>query len=320
MAAESANGEFRLDPSARRVLDLMASSGYPPIEAMPVAEARIAARLGFVAMQAPKFELHEIRELTMPGPGGAIALRSYRPSAAAVLPALIYFHGGGFSIGDFELYDAFCRRIAALSGCAVIAVDYRLAPEHRFPAAAEDAIAATRWIAAQSAALGLDPQRLAVGGDSAGANLAAVVTLALRDGGGPPLAHQLLLCPLTAWDSGSASYRRCSEGYFLSGALMQYFSGHYLNSAADLGDWRCAPMRAGSHAHLPPATVLIAGFDPLRDEGEAYARALQAAGVKTQLIEYPGQFHDFQLVDGLIPQAIVATDELVAALMRALNP
>lgn len=311
--------EYVLDASARRVLDQMASSGYPPIEALPITEARVAARLGFIAMQAPKFDVHGARDLTMPGPGGDLRLRLYRPTDAAVLPALIYFHGGGFAIGDFELYDAFCRRLSVTAGCAIVSVDYRLGPEHRFPAAAEDAMAATRWIALQAAELGLDATRLAVGGDSAGGNLAAVAALAQRDSGGPQLVHQLLICPLTDWSTDTDSYRRCRHGYFLSEELMLFFGGHYLNGADDLADWRCSPMLAARHDGLPSATVLVAGFDPLRDGGEAYAQLLERAGVTTQLIEYRGQFHDFQLADGLIPEAIAATGQLARALTRALG-
>lgn len=310
---------YVLDDSARRVLDLMAGSGQPPIEALPIADARVAARLGFIAMQAPKFDVHSVRDLTMPGPGGAIALRLYRPTDAAVLPALIYFHGGGFAIGDFELYDAFCRRLAVSAGCAIVAVDYRLGPEHRFPAAAVDAIAATRWITLHAAELGLDPKRLAVGGDSAGGNLAAVASLAQRDSGGPALLHQLLICPLTDWSTQTDSYQRCRHGYFLTEELMQYFGGHYLAGTDDLADWRCSPLLAARHDGLPSATVLVAGFDPLRDGGEAYAQKLERAGVSTQLIEFRGQFHDFQLIDGLIPEAIDATEQLARALKRALG-
>jgi acetyl esterase len=311
--------ELFLDASARRVLDLMANSGYPPIEALPIVEARVAARLGFIAMQAPKFDVHSVRDLPMPGPGGDIALRLYRPSEAAVLPALIYFHGGGFAIGDLELYDSFCRRLAVSAGCAIVSVDYRLGPEHRFPAAADDAIAATNWIASHAKELGLDPLRLAIGGDSAGGNLAAVSALAYRDSGAPALKHQLLICPLTDWSTDTDSYQRCRHGYFLSEELMQYFGGHYLNSADDLADWRCSPLLAARHDALPSATILVGGFDPLRDGGERYAQKLQSAGVDAQLIEYPGQFHDFQLIDGLIPEAIEATGQLARALTRALS-
>jgi len=306
-----------LDASARQVLDLMANSGHPAIEDLPVPEARVAARMGFIAMQAPKVEVREVRDLQVQGADGMLPARLYRPGDAAIQPALIYFHGGGFTIGDLELYDAFCRRIAVASNCAVLSVDYRLGPEHRFPAAADDCIAATQWVAAHAASLGLDAARLAVGGDSAGGNPAAVTTLALR--GQLSIAHQLLICPLTAFDSTTESFRRCAEGYFLTAKLMSYFGGHYLNGEQDLQNWRCAPIRAERLDGLPPATVLIAGFDPLRDEGEAYAQRLEASGVPVKLIEYPGQFHDFQLVDGLIPQAITAVDDLAAALRRALH-
>lgn len=306
-----------LDSDARRVLDLMSAAGHPELDELDPVQARVAAGLGFSALRAPPPEIAEIRELVAEGPGGAMALRMYRPRVAAQLPALVFFHGGGFTIGDLELYDAMCRRLALAGDCAVISVDYRLAPEHKFPAAVDDAFAATVWVAEHAAWLGVDPAHIAVGGDSAGGNLAAVVALLAREAGAPALHHQLLLYPVTGWLTESDSYQRCADGYFLTQSLMRYFGDHYLASEDDLGDWRCAPLRASRHEELPAATVLVCGFDPLRDEGVGYAETLQNAGVPVDLIEYPSQIHAFLLMDGQIAQAGEALTEIGQKLRAA---
>jgi acetyl esterase len=214
------------------------------------------------------------------GPAGPIPLRFYRGQGVPndkLQPALIYFHGGGWVIGDLESHDQVCRALANATPCLVVAVDYRLAPEHKFPAAAEDAVAATRWIAANATRLGIDARCLAVGGDSAGGNLAAVVSLEARDRSGPRLVHQLLVYPGTDMRMGWPSAERHAEQLPLTRAGMRWFIAHYLRSAADEADWRASPLRAPSFAGLPPALIITAGFDPLCDQGEAYAKALQSA-------------------------------------------
>src|SRR3989441_9931952 len=205
-----------------------------------------------------------------------------------MLPALVFFHGGGWVIGDIEPHAVLCRQLTAGAGISVVNVDYRLAPEHKFPAAVDDAWAATRWVAAHAAALGIDAGRLAVGGDSAGGNLAAVVALLARDHGAPSLALQVLVYPVTDVGAESQSYADFAEGFMLTGDLMRWFTGHYLTGKHDAGDWRLSPLRAPSLARVAPAMVVMAGFDPLRDEGDAYARKLSEAGGRGGAICYGG--------------------------------
>jgi acetyl esterase len=208
-------------------------------------------------------------------------------------PALVFLHGGGWVIGDLESHDQVCRALANAARSIVAAVDYRLAPEHKFPAAVDDAIAATRWIADNAARLGIDAKRLAVGGDSAGGNLAAVVSLDARDRGGPPLVFQLLVYPGTDMALDQPSHWRHADQLPLRRTTMQWFVRNYLRDAADVRDWRASPLRAASFERLPPALVVTAGFDPLHDEGEAYAQALSAAGVPVALKRFDGQIHGF---------------------------
>ena len=286
----------KLHPDAQKVCDLIIASGRPPIETLSPPEAR-KAYLASRAILLPDPEpVAEVVALEAVGPDCPIALRLYRGHGVPkdkLQPALIYFHGGGWVIGDLESHDQVCRALANATPCLVVAVDYRLAPEHKFPAAAEDAIAATRWIAANATRLGIDAQRLAVGGDSAGGNLAAVVTLEARDRGGPRLVHQLLVYPGTDMRMGWPSAERHAEQLPLTRAGMRWFIAHYLRSAADEADWRASPLRAANFGGLPPALVITAGFDPLCDEGEAYAKALRSAGVPVLHERFEGQIHGF---------------------------
>ena len=307
-----------LNGDARNVLDAMAASGNPPLESLPTEHARVGLAMGFAALQGPKTELPEVRDLKAPGPAGEIPLRLYRPSEGASLPAVIYFHGGGFVLGDIETHDSTCRLLSQASGCIVISVDYRLGPENRFPAAPEDCFAATQWIAAHAGSLGIDAKRIAVSGDSAGGNLAAVVALMARDAKGPAITHQMLLYPVTGWDMTTDSYRNNGEGYFLTTSLMAWFGANYVRSEADVKDWRCSPLLAPSLAGLPSATVIVLGYDPLRDEGVAYAKALQAAGVETELVEYAGQIHGFISMDGAVAEARTAIQAIGDKLKRVL--
>ncbi len=307
-----------LDPQAAQVLAAMAN--MPSLDTMTPADARATSALAFPTMQGPKPDVAEVRDLTAKGPAGAIRLRLYRPldsTAAAALPGLVFFHGGGWVIGDLEIYDNLCRLLANASGHAVVSVDYRLAPEHKYPAAADDAFAATRWIAAHAAELGIDATRIAVAGDSAGGNLAAVVSLMARDAGGPHISHQLLLYPVVDMSSESDSYRANGQDYFLTEALMRWFGNHYLASQAERSQWRASPLLASSLANLPSATVLVCGFDPLRDEGLAYAEALKRAGVATSVLRIENQIHGFLMMDAAIPAAQSAIDECAAALRLA---
>jgi len=312
-----------LDPDAERVLELIRQSGRPPYDTLAPAEARELYRKGRTVLQPDPPDVAEAIDLTAPGPGGPIKLRRYRGAGTAgsrtMLPALIYFHGGGWVFGDLDTHDVVCRMLANAAQISVISVDYRLAPEHKFPAAAEDSIAATQWIAENARALGVERDRLAVGGDSAGGNLAAVVALALRDGGGPALRHQLLLYPAVDLAMTHESHRRITEGLPLTHTTMCWFRDHYLRDAADERDWRASPLvRAGEFRGLPPAYVLTVGFDPLCSEGEAYAAALRATGVATEHRHLAQQMHGFLTMGRIITAAEPALRDAAAAVKRAL--
>lgn len=309
-----------LDPQARALIDLMVERQVPPTHTLPVAEARrfYRDRRAFTQPEPPP--VGEVRDLQADGPHGAIPLRLYKPAgaAAAPLPVLVYFHGGGWVIGDLETHDVVCRTLCAGSGCAVVAVDYRLGPEHRFPAAVDDAHAAVRWVRAQAAALGLDGLRLAIGGDSAGGNLAAVTAIAMRLAGEAPARLQLLIYPATDMRAVAPSHTANAKGYVLTSDTIAYFRGHYIADPAQWADWRASPLLAEDLSHLPPALVLTAGFDPLRDEGRQYADAQSAAGVATQYVCFERQIHGFITMGRVIDEAHIALDLCAAALRRAL--
>ena len=256
------------------------------------------------------------------GPHGPIPLRLYRPrgtSAEQVLPALVYYHGGGWVIGDLDTHDTLCRELANHAGCAVVSVDYRLAPEHRFPAAVDDSIAAARWVHREAAALRIDPERIAVGGDSAGGNLAAVVALAARDAGDLPLAYQLLIYPATDQHRDAPSHTTNGEGYLLTRDTMAYFTGHYIPEPAHYADWRASPLLHPDVSRLPPALVLTAGYDPLRDEGLAYAQKLSEAGNTATHLSFERQIHGFILMGKVLDEANTAVRLCAAALRDALR-
>jgi acetyl esterase len=243
----------------------------------------------------------------------------YRPSDEPALPALVWFHGGGWTIGSLETHDNTCRSLANAVGCIVVSVDYRLAPEHKFPAAADDAFAATQWVAEHAAELGGDPDRIAVGGDSAGGNLAAVVSLLARDAGGPAVVFELLVYPVTDHEFESPSMRENAKGYFLELESMRWFYNQYLRDESDGADWRFSPARAADLSGLPPAFVLTAEFDPLRDQGEAYARQLESAGCAVEARRYDGVFHGFFGMRDLMDTAQQAFDDVTKSLRRALG-
>jgi acetyl esterase len=311
-----------LNPQARQVLDLMAASGAPTLDQLAPAEARSASQAGFLMLQGPKPEVASAADLKADGAAGPIPVRVYRPlgsMADEVLPVCLYFHGGGFVIGDIVMYDNLCRILSNAARCAVVSVEYRLAPEARFPAAVDDCWAATQWVAAQAATLKVDAQRMAVAGDSAGGNLAAVVALMARDAGLPALRHQLLIYPVVQLGE-TDSLRRNGDGYFLTATLMQYFVGHYVgDNVAAAQDWRLAPILATSHAGLPPASILVAGFDPLHDDGVAYAEKLRAAGVPVKFTTLPDQIHGFVSMDGAIAAAKPAIEALGRELAGSLR-
>lgn len=309
-----------LDPQAKAVIDLVLKSGRPAYHTLSPKEARQLFRETRPASTPTPPEMSAVKDLTADGTLSPIPLRLYRPAGVApttALPVLVFFHGGGWVIGDLDTHDVLCRQIAGESGACVVAVDYRMAPEHKFPAAVDDSWAATRWVVAHAAELGIDPRRLAVGGDSAGGNLAAVVALLARDHGAPAIAQQMLIYPVTDVSEETRSYRDFSEGYMLTRDSMRWFKAHYLASDADAGDWRVSPLRATSLAGLPPALVITAGFDPLRDEGEAYAVRLREAGVRVDYVCYGGMIHGFAPMGRLIETGNRAVSLIAGSLRQA---
>jgi len=295
-----------LHPDATLVCQMIVAANRPPLESLTPPEARQAYLATRKALQPDPEPVAEVANLEAAGPAGPIPLRLYRGAGAdkgELQPALVYFHGGGWVIGDLESHDQACRALANAARCIVVAVDYRLAPEHKFPAAVEDAIAATRWIADHARSLGIDARRLAVGGDSAGGNLAAVVSLDARDRAGPPLVFQLLVYPGTDMRMNRPSHLRHADQLPLRRTTMHWFVGHYLRDTSDEADWRASPLRAGSFRNLPPALVVTAGFDPLCDEGEAYVQALSGAGVPVSHERFGGQIHGFLNMGRIVADA-----------------
>lgn len=278
-----------VNPQAQVVLDMMAATGFKLV-GDPVAVREMLA-----LTPRPQGEpVASVEDRAITANGAQIPLRIYRPEGGpAVKPALVWFHGGGWVIGSLDGSDFGCRIMANASGCTVISVDYRLAPEYKFPTAVDDCLAVTKWVAENGPELGVDGARIAVGGDSAGGNLAAVVSQLARDGGGPAIAFQALVYPVTNYDFSTASYRDNAEGYLLERDSMEWFWGHYLRSEADGASTKASPLRHTNLAGLPPAIVLTAEFDPLRDEGEAYAERMRAAGVPVEARRYDGQIHGF---------------------------
>lgn len=292
-----------LDAEIRRILDR--SAGLPPLATLTVAEARERYARITAALPAPA-TVGTVAERIIPGLTAPQALRVYRPEAAAgaPLPILVFFHGSGFVVCSLETHDGMCRNLCAGSGFLVVSVDYRLAPEHPFPAAPDDCLSATRWISDHAAALGGDPTRMIVAGDSAGGNLAAVTTLRLRDEGGPSFIGQLLLYPVTGhYARETPSYRDNAEGFGLGRDGMRWFQPHYLPDAAHARHPHAVPLLAGDLAGLPPALIMTAEFDPLRDEGEEYGRHLAEAGVCTKVMRWDGMNHGFLQWVGRVPGA-----------------
>ena len=310
-----------LHPDAQRVLDLIRESGRPPYDAMEPAVARQFYRNARTVLQPDPPEISAVRDLLAPGPQGPIPLRLYRglgTAAGAALPALVFFHGGGWVMGDLDTHDGVCRRLANAARAAVVSVDYRVAPEHKFPAAVDDALAAMRWIAEQAPSLGLDPARLAVGGDSAGGNLAAVAALDARDRLGPALRFQLLIYPAVDLTLELTKRNPC-EGMPLAAKTMVWFRDLYLRDPGDQRDWRASPLFARDFRALPPAYLITVGFDPLVTEGEAYVAMLREAGVAVEHRHYERLLHGFVTMGRIIADAGPAIDAAGSALGRALS-
>lgn len=299
-----------VDPQIQVLLQLRAA--LPPMHTLSVADARAQT----AARAIPGLRIPEVASVVnrdMQGPGGALPLRIYTPSGAGPFPLMVFFHGSGFVVCSLDTHDAMCRNLCSGTGSVVVSVDYRLAPENKFPAAPDDCLAATRWAVDNAGALNADTSRVIVAGDSAGGNLAAVTALRARDEGGPKIAAQLLIYPVTDYHTpGTPSYEENADGYGLGRAGMEWFWNHYLNDPSDAAHPHASPLRANNLAGLPPAYVVTAQYDPLRDEGELYGRALIAAGVRTRIKRWDGVNHGFFFFVGIVDKSGAAMDEACA--------
>ena len=311
-----------LDPDAALVFKAFQEAGRPPYETLTPVEAREYYRQARVVTNPEPPLLKSVEPLAIGAAEGLIPARIYTPrtlrQSEGLAPCLVFFHGGGWVIGDLDTHDVVCRKLADEGQLIVISVDYRRAPEYKFPAAVDDAIAATAWIADRAKDLGIDATRLCVGGDSAGGNLAAVVAIAARESKRPAIAGQVLVYPATDFAMTHPSHREPETSILLTHTVIRWFRDHYLRNAADGEDWRASPARLKTLAGLPPAYVLTAGADPLRDEGEEYAKRLEQAGVAVTYRTFPGQFHGFFTMGKLLDQANVAARD-IGAWLRALN-
>ena len=312
-----------LHPQTQALLDLFEKKRLPPVYTLTPGEARLSYRDRIAFTRPEACGVAQVQELQAPGPSGPISLRLYRPLLRAhvdlgALPVLVYFHGGGWTLGDLDTHDALCRQLADGAECAVVSVNYRLAPEHRFPAAVEDCVAATRWVHSHAGALFLDAARIAVGGDSAGGNLAAVVAISLREAQELFLAYQLLIYPATDMRCCAPSHVTNGSGYLLTRESIAYYHDHYIQNATDDLDWRASPLLHQNLSGLPPAIVVTAGFDPLRDEGLQYAQRLSEAGTPATSVCFERQIHGFITMGRLLDEANTAVNLCAAELRRAL--
>jgi acetyl esterase len=299
-----------VDPEIQVLLD--AGSGVPDTHTMSVPDARAAYERRIAAFAPPAF-VKDVREIEISGPGGPLKLRIYTPPGTGPFPLVVFFHGSGFVLCSLDTHDGMCRNICAGAACVVVSVDYRLAPEHKFPAGLEDCLHATRWAAMHAGDLGADASQLVIAGDSAGGNLAAVAAIRLREEGQPLLKGQVLIYPVTDYHTpGTPSYAANAEGFGLSRKTMEWFWAHYLTRAEDGGHPDASPLRAASLRDLPPALVITAAYDPLCDEGELYAHALTAAGVRASLSRYDGMNHGFLFWVGRVKKADTAMAEICA--------
>ena len=306
-----------LHPQIQRVLQVMAEANLKPIEAMTPVEARAQMEATAQSRKAEALPVGRVEERSIPGPASDIRLRLYWPSAAAPLPAIVYYHGGGHVIGSLDTHDLVARNLSAGVGALVASVDYRMGPEHKFPAAVEDSFSALQWVHANAQEIGADPGRIGVHGDSAGANLAAVVALLARAAGGPRLRLQSLVYPVADLDLAGGSYEKYAQGYgLLTREAMGWFRNHYLRSPRDAEDWRASPIKAASFAGVAPAIVITAECDVLHDDGERYAAALRGAGVPVEYKEYPGMIHGFFGMMPAVDDAMNAQRAVWAAFKR----
>ena len=310
-----------LNAQAQELLKQFEEEGLPPFEEMSVPQARDVT-MAFRDMQGDPQDVAEVRDVLIPGPAGRLPARAYIPAGGGSCPALVYYHGGGWVIGNVEVVDKPCRALANAAGCVVVSVEYRLSPETKFPGPVEDCYAAARWVADNPSEVGAAPGRVGVGGDSAGGNLAAAVALMARDRGGPSLAFQLLIYPVTAPAAGTpfASYQENADGYLLTKNAMEWFWDHYLATADDGKNPYASPLHAENLENLPPALVVTCGFDPLRDEGEAYAERLRSAGVTVTASRYDDMIHGFFWMGGVLGRFQDLLQETSRETRSALSP
>ncbi|MBM4255582.1 MAG: alpha/beta hydrolase [Deltaproteobacteria bacterium] len=305
-----------LHPQVKTVLDLMTKAGPPMHHLTPE-----KAREQILAMRANKGDVEpvgKVEDRTIKGPAGDIPIRIYTPNGRGPFPLLVYFHGGGWVVGSIETVDASCRSLTNQAGCITVSVDYRLAPEHKFPAAPEDCYAATTWTALNASSIHGDPSRLAIGGESAGANLAAAVALMAQERGAPSIALQLLLYPVTDYACNTPSCRENGEGYFLTTEMMRWFWNHYLRNSADGENPLASPLRAKRLQSLAPAAIFTAEFDPLRDEGADYARKLRDAGIPVEYKCQEGLIHGYMGMAKVVEPAEKAVQDAASSLRNAL--
>jgi acetyl esterase len=307
-----------LDPQAQALMQLMIDKGVPPVNSMTPVEARASYRSRRTFTQPDAPEVFKVEDKVVSYEGVNVPVRVYHPHAAqsqAALPGLVYLHGGGWTVGDLDTHDVLCRSLCLQADIVVVSVDYRMGPEHKFPAAYDDTVAAFNWTVAHAASLGIDASRIAIGGDSAGGNLSAAACLGLRGQAVQP-AFQLLIYPATIMWQDTASYHANGKGYMLTQESIAYYTENYLRNREDAKDWRASPQLAESHAGLAPAFVMTAGFDPLRDEGLMYANALSKAGVSAQYICFERQIHGFITMGRVMQEANTAVS-LCASVLRA---
>jgi len=308
-----------LDPEAEFVIGLVKKAGGPEFWQMTPDQAReqYLFRVGKLAL---KPQIYRTSDRLIPGPGSELPIRIYQPREAKPderFPVLIWYHGGGFVIGDLDTHDSACRLLANQADCMVVAVDYRLAPEFKFPAGVDDCMATLRWVAQHAREIGADAERIAVGGDSAGANLATVAAILARDEGYPKVVFQLLVYPCVAPEPETASHHKFADGYLLTRNTITWFYKLYLRGQKDVNDFRFAPLLRDDLANLPPALILVAGYDPLRDEGVEYSKRLIEAGNRVALTNYEGMVHGFYLMGGAVDAARRAVAQSAAALREA---
>jgi acetyl esterase len=309
-----------LDPQVQAMRDRRAREGVVPLYELTIEQARAEDLAAIRSAGGDPEPVHHVADRTIPGPGGELPIRIYRPDAEGALPTLVYFFGGGWALGSVDTSDGICRSLTNAAGCMVVTVGYRLAPEHRFPAAVHDCHAAAEWIADNATEIGADPARLAVGGDSAGGNLAAAVTLLARDSGGPDLVGQLLVYPNTDYLADSGSMVDNVDPALFNRTSVAWYWGHYLAETSDGLDPLASPLRAEKLDGLPPALVITAEFDPLRDQGEEYAHRLAASGVPVESARYDGMVHGFFAMAGTLDGGRAAIAQAAQWLRSTFSP